>query len=608
MIIVDRFLENLSITEKRYERRKDYRTEVNALKPSGKYIDTSQLLKRLEYKGFESNSVLFTDKITRERLIGTDDLLNINFLSKGLHASHAVGRITINSDSGQGYGTGFLIGENLMITNNHVITSKSDAHKSYIEFNYQEDQNSYPTNPVAFNFEPDKLFITSKDLDFTIVFVKGISYDGRSNLTDFGSLKLIEEIGKLQIGEKVSIIQHPNGERKQIALRNNEVIDIFDQFVHYKTDTEPGSSGSSVFNEDWEVVALHHSGVPERDAKGNILTKDGRIWSHFDGEEAINWIANEGIRISSIIKYLRLNATENQKVFLRQILQGNNLVNGSIKRPSIGVDNDYYNSEKDNLKIKEYYTTIDLNNNDQLFNDLNILLRRSHQNILPYKPSKYVYPEVDVQENGKIRSIYSGKEFTVEELILEDDRVDLERKSKLLELKKNNNLVLLEDYSASIDSIEYSLPYNCEHVVPQSWFTKRNPMKGDLHHLFACESRCNSFRSNIPYYDFADYNPAQIEEVVREECGKREGKKFEPEFNKGAVARATLYYLLRYPRMLDNNYDEPRLNTLLQWNQKHPVTIYEKHRNYKIHQMQGNRNPLIDFPELGDKIDFKKGL
>ena len=71
------------------------------------------------------------------------------------------------------------------------------------------------------------------------------------------------------------IIQHPSGERKQLALRENQVVDVLDNFLHYRTDTSPGSSGSPVFNDQWEIVALHHSGVPKKDAQGRILTKDG---------------------------------------------------------------------------------------------------------------------------------------------------------------------------------------------------------------------------------------------------------------------------------------------------------------------------------------------
>ena len=33
-----------------------------------------------------------------------------------------------------------------------------------------------------------------------------------------------------------------------------------DTYVQYMTDTNDGSSGSPVFNSDWEVVAIHHSG------------------------------------------------------------------------------------------------------------------------------------------------------------------------------------------------------------------------------------------------------------------------------------------------------------------------------------------------------------
>ncbi len=611
MIATNRLLKTLSTTEKRFKKRAKHRTKIDELKSEGKgrYINTQQVLNRLEYRGYENSDVLFTDRLTRERTIGTDDLLNINFLLKGLTASKSVGRITINSSEGSGFGTGFLISDNLLITNNHVLPSKNDAKNSYAEFNYQEDVNSRPTSSVGFSFEPDRLFITSRALDFTIIFINNTSFDGRNSLSDFGSLNLIEEIGKLQVGERVSIIQHPNGERKKVALRNNEVIDIFDQFVHYETDTEPGSSGSPVFNEDWEVVALHHSGVPERNHNGDILTKDGTVWNEFEGEEAISWIANEGIRISSIIKHLRLHASESQKILLRQLLDKNDFTDSPSDNPNFGTDTDYYNSAEDKGMIRNYYENIDFNlSEDELFEKINRLLFSTHQNKLSYKPSKYVYPEVDIHKDGKLRSIYSGKEFAVEELILADERVDLERKAKLLELKKNNDLVLLEEYSEMLDKIEYSLPYNCEHVVPQSWFNKRNPMKGDLHHLFACEMRCNSFRSNIPYFDFVDYTPAQLNEVVRETCGKREDRRFEPEFNKGAVARATLYYLTRYPRMQEGNYDEERLKTIIKWHNDNPVSEYEKHRNYKIFQMQGNRNPFIDFPDLVNKMNLKKGL
>ena len=120
-------------------------------------------------------------------------------------------------------------------------------------------------------------------------------------------------------------------------------------------------------------------------------------------------------------------------------------------------------------------------------------------------------------------------------------------------------------------------------------------MKADLHHLFACEKPCNNFRGNIPYWEFS---PG---EEVMTDCGRREGgTKFEPKLGKGAVARATFYFLVRYPGELGDEPDElsrERLPILIDWHRAFPVTVYERHRNWLIAKAQGNRNPFIDRPE-----------
>ncbi|MFC8142403.1 trypsin-like serine peptidase [Streptomyces paradoxus] len=57
------------------------------------------------------------------------------------------------------------------------------------------------------------------------------------------------------MGEFVNIIQHPRGEPKQLSLRDNQIVDALERFLHYESDTREGSSGSPVFNDPWEVVA-----------------------------------------------------------------------------------------------------------------------------------------------------------------------------------------------------------------------------------------------------------------------------------------------------------------------------------------------------------------
>lgn len=87
-------------------------------------------------------------------------------------------------------------------------------------------------------------------------------------------------------GLHLNIIQHPQARRKEIAVQQNTINHLFPDFVHYITDTEPGSSGSPVFNNDWDLVALHHAAGERQNGV---------------------WIDNEGIRIDRIVGHLRDN-------------------------------------------------------------------------------------------------------------------------------------------------------------------------------------------------------------------------------------------------------------------------------------------------------------
>jgi endonuclease I len=271
----------------------------------------------------------------------------------------------------------------------------------------------------------------------------------------------------------------------------------------------------------------------------------------------------------------------------------------------------YYEKANDERTRDEYYDAVDEQlQPPKLFKALSKLLSDTHDPRPAYKPGKELYPWVDLQEDLKIRSIYSQQEFDPEELIREDFRID-SRRAELQEQLISERLLteglMSEDaLEKQMDFLEAMLPYNCEHVVCQSWFDKEEPMRGDLHHLFSCEVGCNSFRGNQHFFQFA---PQQ--EVVRNNCGRREENLFEPGSGKGAVARATLYFLLRYPGTINSiseEYDQAALEMLIQWHKAEPVTKYEKHRNVAIFERQGNRNPLIDRPEWATRIKFSQGL
>jgi endonuclease G, mitochondrial len=111
--------------------------------------------------------------------------------------------------------------------------------------------------------------------------------------------------------------------------------------------------------------------------------------------------------------------------------------------------------------------------------------------------------------------MYSGKSFDPEDVIRDDARIEAERTSRLQDLVAREAAIGPDAFTDERAELDALLPYNCEHVVPQSSFAKKEPMRGYLHHLFTCQSRCNSFRGNTPYFDFDD-----AEDAVMHDCGR----------------------------------------------------------------------------------------
>ncbi len=244
--------------------------------------------------------------LAKERILGKNDLLNFNYFGLGAEAGRCVGRVQIRDGTGQltGFGTGFLVGPRLMITNNHVLGSEVDAEKSLFEARYELGNDGRPVESVKFELRPEECFVTDKELDFTLVAVAEESRDG-DKLSSYGWLQLVPTPGKAAEGESLSVIQHPSGDYKQVAIRENLLLKALDRFLWYQSDTAPGSSGSPVFNDQWQVVALHHSGVPATDEQGRTLTMDRQVWTPDMPDSRILWTANEGVRISTIVDALR---------------------------------------------------------------------------------------------------------------------------------------------------------------------------------------------------------------------------------------------------------------------------------------------------------------
>lgn len=238
-----------------------------------------------------------------ERIMGGENFLGVSFFDLGRRAARCIVRIEIRLPDGRsGTGTGSLISPRLLMTNNHVLQDISWARGSRAVFDHEDDADGKPRPSICFQLEPDTFFFTDPKLDFALVAVAEQSLQPTGvRLSDYGFIPLDPQQGKIAIGECINIIQHPSGMQKQVVLQDNQLLDLTDDWLHYESDTMPGSSGAPLFNNRWEMVGLHHAGWPERDQAGNILTRDGRIWTQEMGEQAVHWIGNEGARVSRLV-------------------------------------------------------------------------------------------------------------------------------------------------------------------------------------------------------------------------------------------------------------------------------------------------------------------
>ncbi len=203
----------------------------------------------------------------------------------------------------------------------------------------------------------------------------------------------------------------------------------------------------------------------------------------------------------------------------------------------------------------------------------------------------------------------------------------------------DNNTYLLDIYSNNptgttayhytLDNIVSAagaegLGWNREHMMPQSSFYSAYPMYSDLFFVIPTDGRINQLRSDYPYgtvgtasYTFTNGSKQGTNNIPGSTYRERA---YEPinEF-KGDVARALLYYVVRYEKKLssfrfvtnvdptkDRNpldgteeraYEEWYLDMLLSWHLQDPVSQREIDRNNSVFNIQKNRNPFIDHPE-----------
>lgn len=164
--------------------------------------------------------------------------------------------------------------------------------------------------------------------------------------------------------------------------------------------------------------------------------------------------------------------------------------------------------------------------------------------------------------------------------------------------------------------------YNREHTVPQAWFTGSG-VKSDIVHVVPTDGKINGYRSDHPFGEVG--NTYSQSKNGYSKWGKaRSGlgfseTVFEPNDEiKGDLARIYFYMVTRYPESKSwgnsvfantaSGLTEWTLNMMMRWSREDPVDAREIARNNAVFEVQGNRNPYVDYPGLeeytwGDKTD-----
>lgn len=232
-----------------------------------------------------------TDTQTLQKVLGREGVKSYKWMQTALDRARYVASIGLSADVIEG--TGFLVkgndlydawGEDMvLLTNAHVISDQlssaihpDDAVITFEALNATDNKEEYSIDSVLWSSPPDKLDTSILKLDKPVECA--LHYPVHPRLPNS------------QSGSRVYVIGHPLGGALSFSIQDNELLDHEVPLIHYHAPTEPGSSGSPVFNSQWKLIAIHHAGSEKM--------------HKLNGQKGV-YPANEGIWIESIRNALK---------------------------------------------------------------------------------------------------------------------------------------------------------------------------------------------------------------------------------------------------------------------------------------------------------------
>ena len=224
-----------------------------------------------------------------EKVLGADGMVTYTWYRTGLERSKAVAQI--GDEMGEPAGTGFLVGADdlgvggvagstVVLTNAHVVGDSAgalDPDDAIVTFHVLAEagaEGSFRVRRLLWSSPSNDLDVAVLELDRPVPGADGCP--------------VTDKLPRADGAQRVYVVGHPRGRSLSYSLDDNVLLDTDDRLLHYRAPTEPGNSGSPVFNRAWKVIGIHHAGrsdMPRLHGSGT-------------------YPANEGIRIEAIRRRL----------------------------------------------------------------------------------------------------------------------------------------------------------------------------------------------------------------------------------------------------------------------------------------------------------------
>lgn len=189
------------------------------------------------------------------------------------------------SETIEGYGTGFLVAPDVVMTNYHVASTFWVGEERAERVRFRFDYESAKPGASAFRGTEHRLAITGREssdladesdkspwqvssspedpvgLDFALLRLARPAGDDLVRGAKRGFLKLTSR--RFSPTDPILILQHPAAEPMKLSFGAVEKPDP-PSHVEYKVNTQGGSSGSPCLTQDLKVTAIHHMGMADK--------------------------------------------------------------------------------------------------------------------------------------------------------------------------------------------------------------------------------------------------------------------------------------------------------------------------------------------------------